>query len=73
MVTVTSLPLYLWDTNPVIMKYGAQWAPETVRTFFKTEKSSGPTGIRLPDRRTRSPFAVRSAVSGLFVLTEIHS
>jgi hypothetical protein len=72
MVTVTSLPLYPCEITPVIMKYGAQWAPGRFWIFCKTEKFVGLTGIRPPDRRVRSLFATPTAVSQMFVLTKIN-
>jgi hypothetical protein len=60
-----------WEITPVIMKYVAQWAPERLGMFGRAEKFLGPTGVRPPDRRVRSLFAMPTAVSRLFGLMKI--
>lgn len=60
-----SRPLYSRKGTPESLEYEAGWAPETSRTFWKTEKFLAPTGIRDSDRLACNLFPIPTTVPRL--------
>jgi len=60
-VIVTPRPLFTHGKDPVRIAQEAMWAPGPVWTGAE---NLAPTGIRSPDRPTRSPVAIRTGLPG---------
>jgi len=49
---ITSWSLYCRERRPVTIEEKAKWAPESVWTMWRTEKSLNPVWMCIPDRPT---------------------
>ena len=59
-VNATPRPLYPWERHPVPIVQEAGWAPGP---FWTGAENLAPTGIRSPDRSTRSESLYDYAIS----------